>query len=94
MLSDNLKRDSKIEQSANENHCEPIGISPDELQIAKMAQFGEKVWKLFANMNPEVREEIMEIASELGMVNKVRYDPNIHGELIEAEFGQYIWWWI
>lgn len=43
----------------------------------------------------EWSEEVMELAEKLGVgnVRRVAYDPAVHGEGIEAEAGDLIWWW-
>lgn len=41
----------------------------------------------------EISEDILPLAQAAGLCCRVGYDPEIHGEAIEAEPGDEIWWW-
>lgn len=41
----------------------------------------------------EWSEEVLPLAQAAGLCCRVPYDPAIHGEGIEAEPGDEIWWW-
>jgi hypothetical protein len=41
----------------------------------------------------EISEDILPLAQSAGLCCRVEYDPEIHGEGIEADPGDEIWWW-
>lgn len=62
------------------------------------AMFGRRVLALLRDMGndwfgDEWSEEIMPVAVECGLAERVAFDPVIHGESIEAELGDEIWVW-
>ena len=81
---------------SNDN-CKPEAVTKRDLQIVKMAMFGERVWRVFTDnidsLDVEAVEEVMEIAASLNMVKRVVYDPDIHGDIDGAQPGNLIWWW-
>ena len=67
---------------------------------ANYAGFGKDIFQfLVLDLDPEEffshddSEEIMEIAQKNGLAKRVEYDPEKHGENIEASPGGKIWWW-
>lgn len=40
----------------------------------------------------EDSEKFMEIAEKHGLVQRVKYDPALHGEIEDAEPGCDVWW--
>ena len=81
---------------SNDN-CKPEAVTKRDLDIAKMAIFGERVWNLFIDnvdsLEVDAVDEVMEIAASLNMVKRVVYDPDIHGDIDGAQPGNLIWWW-
>ena len=81
---------------SNDN-CKPEAVTKRDLDIAKMAIFGERVWRVFTDnidsLDVEAVEEVMEIAASLGMAKQVAYNPETHGEIDGAQPGNLIWWW-
>jgi hypothetical protein len=60
--------------------------------------FGEAMWKLISRpetnfCGDEWSEEVLPLAQQAGLCERVPYDPAIHGEDIEADPGDEIWWW-
>jgi hypothetical protein len=41
----------------------------------------------------EISCDILPLAADAGLCCQVEYDPAIHGDVIEAEPGDLIWWW-
>lgn len=64
------------------------------------AEWGKALWDwirerlsgggCFVGFDPE---DLMKLAEKHGRARKVRYHPDVHGEFIEAEPGEEIWWW-
>jgi hypothetical protein len=64
----------------------------------RFARFGEAMWKYIAKQGgefcgEEISEDILPLAQAAGLCSRVLYDPAIHGEGIEADPGDEIWWW-
>lgn len=62
------------------------------------AAFGREVFERITArvsdmMIGEEDEEIMEIAERHGLAKQVPYKPEVHGEGMEIEPGDMIWWW-
>jgi hypothetical protein len=60
--------------------------------------FGREVFKLVTDRVADMTmdeddDEIMDIAGRHGLAKQVPYDPELHGDVPEAEPGQTIWWW-
>jgi hypothetical protein len=60
--------------------------------------FGEAMWKLISRpetnfCGDEWSEDVLPLAHQAGLCERVLYDPAIHGEDIEADPGDEIWWW-
>lgn len=67
------------------------------LVLPAYASFGEAVWKFIVDQGgefcgSEISEDILPLAQAAGLCARVKYDPNIHGDL-EADPGDEIWWW-
>lgn len=64
----------------------------------RFARFGEAVWKYITKslsgfFGVEISEDILPLAQAAGLCCRVEYDPELHGEEIDAEPGDEIWWW-
>ena len=64
----------------------------------RFARFGESMWKHITKQGSdfcwsEDSEDILPLAQAAGLCCRVEYDPAIHGEIIEADLGDEIWWW-
>jgi hypothetical protein len=62
------------------------------------ATFGKLVWDMIRKIGGEFcgdewSEVVLPLAERAGLCNRVTYDPEKHGEEIEAEPGDTIWWW-
>lgn len=62
------------------------------------ALFGRLVWEWIAKQGgdycgDEDSEYLLPMAQKAGLVARVKYDPAKHGENIEAERGDEIWYW-
>lgn len=76
-------------------------LTPEAIeQLKKNAEFGRELWKFITDdladcgMCLELdTEALMQLAMDHGKAQKVKYDPAIHGDNIEAEPGSEIWWW-
>ena len=58
--------------------------------------FGKAIWEWVRDSGTEFfyaeeSESILEIAERFGLVRRVNYDPDVHGE-IDAEKGDSIWY--
>lgn len=61
-------------------------------------QFGQAMWSWLRRhggdiFNHEDSEEFCQHAHAAGLVQRVIYDPAVHGEGINADPGTEIWWW-
>lgn len=68
------------------------------LSDERFAIFGEAVWDFITKSGidfcgEEISEDILPLARDAGLCDRVPYDPTIHGEDIEADPGDEIWWW-
>jgi hypothetical protein len=75
-----------------------LPVNPPPSSSNSFGAFGREIFNLVtervANMTiDEGDEDIMEIAVRNGLAKKVPYDPELHGDVLEAEPGQSIWWW-
>ena len=64
----------------------------------RFARFGEAVWMRIVKLGGEYcwsedSENILPLAQAAGLCCRVEYDPAIHGEIIEADPADEIWWW-
>lgn len=64
------------------------------------AAWGRALWDWIREMLPNAglcieidTEELMKLAEKHAKAKKVKYDPAVHGDNIEAEPGSEIWWW-
>ena len=62
------------------------------------ATFGALMWKLIERMGGEFcadewSEEVLPLAQKAGLCKRVIYDPEKHGDGIDAEPGSEIWYW-
>jgi hypothetical protein len=61
-------------------------------------RFGKAVWDYIVQRGElfcgeEISEDILPLAQSAGLCSRVKYDPVIHGDNIDAETGDEIWWW-
>lgn len=64
----------------------------------RFARFGEAMWEYITTIGgdfcgEEISEDILPLAQAAGLCCRVEYDSEIHGENIEADPGDEIWWW-
>lgn len=64
----------------------------------RFARFGEALWQYIIKRGgdfcrDEISEDILPLAEAAGLCCRVKYDPEIHGDMIDAEPGCEIWWW-
>ena len=64
----------------------------------RYALFGEAMWKYITNQGgdfcgEEISEDILPLAQAAGLCRRVAYNPELHGEGIEADPGSEIWYW-
>lgn len=77
------------------------GSASCQVHEQKMAKFGSLMWKWIESggtnglgfCQSEMSEEILPLAAQAGLCSKVTYDPEIHGDIQDAEPGSEIWWW-
>lgn len=60
--------------------------------------FGRDVWEFIKRRGGDIfqdegTEVLMPLAQKAGLVQRVIYDPEKHGEIDEVEPGGEIWWW-
>ena len=65
--------------------------------LEKYATFGHKFYDLIRNKDywfgDEWSEDVMPFAVEAGLAVQVKYDPEIHGQIEDAEPGYDVWIW-
>ena len=76
-------------------NVDPITPPPTD---PRFARFGEAMWKFITKKGDdfcgeEISEDVLPLAQAAGLCCRVEYDPEIHGENIEADPGDKIWWW-
>lgn len=81
--------------SPHHPRCENYMPTPDD---PRFARFGEAMWEYIAKLGgdfcgEEISEDILPLAQAAGLCCRVEFDPEIHGEGIEADPGDEIWWW-
>lgn len=91
----NWCRDGRDMYSDHHNRCPHYTAPPTD---PRFARFGEAVWKYIVKTGSdffgcEISEDILPLAAEAGLCCRVPYDPELHGEDIDAEPGDEIWWW-
>lgn len=60
--------------------------------------FGRLVWNMITEIGGdfcqnELSEDILPLAQRAGLCRRVAYDPEKHGDGIEAAPGESIWFW-
>lgn len=91
----NWCRDGRDMFSLHHPRCEHYTPPPAD---PRFARFGEAMWKYITKLGgdfcgEEISEDILPLAQSAGLCCRVEYDPEIHGDAIEAEPGDEIWWW-
>jgi len=91
----NWCRDGRDMYSSHHPRCEKYTPPPAD---PRFARFGESMWKYITKLGgdfcgEEISEDILPLAQSAGLCCQVAYDPDIHGEIIDAEPGDEIWWW-
>lgn len=81
---------------APDTNCTAEGVAPRPVN-PRFARFGEAVWLYILGFGDdffgnEISEDILPLALNAGLCSRVKYDPVVHGDLIEAEPGDEIWW--
>jgi hypothetical protein len=64
----------------------------------RYARFGKAMWDYIGRLGgdfcgAEISEDILPLAEAAGLCCRMEYDPDLHGEMIDAEPGTEIWWW-
>ena len=64
----------------------------------RFARFGESMWKYITKQGSDFcwskdSEDILPLAEAAGLCCRVEYNPAIHGNVIESDLGDEIWWW-
>jgi hypothetical protein len=88
-------RDGRDMMSLHHPRCEHYTPPPAD---PRFGRFGEAMWKYIIKVGgdfcgEEISEDILPLAQAAGLCCRVEYDPEIHGEGIEADPGDEIWWW-
>jgi hypothetical protein len=81
--------------SLHHPRCEHYTPPPTD---PRFSRFGEAVWMRIVKLGGEYcwnedSENILPLAQAAGLCCRVEYDPKTHGEGIEADPGDEIWWW-
>jgi hypothetical protein len=87
--------DKKAPMNPHHPRCEHYTPPPAD---PRYDRFGEAMWKYITNQGgdfcgEEISEDILPLAQAAGLCCRVEYDPAIHGETIEADPSDEIWWW-
>ena len=95
--SNKLKR-KLAEAREQRDEARKDSIFWQSLADPRFARFGESMWKHITKQGSdfcwsEDSEDILPLAQAAGLCCRVEYDPAIHGEIIEADLGDEIWWW-
>jgi hypothetical protein len=91
----NWCRDGRDMFSPHHPRCDKYTPQPTD---PRFAHFGEAMWRYITKLGgdfcgEEISEDILPLAQAAGLCSRVKYDPDIHGAIIEAEPGDEIWWW-
>jgi len=84
-----------IEGNGHHPHCKHYQAPPID---PRHARFGEAMWEYILKRGgefcgDEISEDILPLAERAGLCHRVRYDPEIHGDGIDVDEGDEIWWW-
>lgn len=85
-------RDMYATHHYNCKHYTPPPTDP------RFARFGKAMWEYIERLGgdfcgEEISEDILPLAAEAGLCCRVPYDPELHGDGIDAEPGEEIWFW-
>lgn len=74
------------------------GPLPETFEYRRFYCFGKAVWDHIVDnggdfIGSEISEDILPLAESAGLCHRVKYNPRIHGEDIDADPGDEIWWW-
>lgn len=88
-------RDGRDMMSLHHPRCQHYTPPPAD---PRFARFGEAMWRFITKKGgdfcgDELSEDILPLAQSAGLCCRVEYDPETHGEGIEADPGDEIWWW-
>ena len=88
-------RDGRDMMSIHHPRCQHYTPPPTD---PRFARFGEAMWKFITKKGEdfcgdELSEDILPMAQAAGLCCRVEYNPETHGEGIEADPGDEIWWW-
>jgi hypothetical protein len=91
----NWCRDGRDMFSPHHPRCDKYTPQPTD---PRFAHFGEAMWRYITKLGgdfcgEEISEDILPLAQAAGLCSRVKYDPDIHGAIIEADPGDEIWWW-
>jgi len=69
-----------------------------EMMDPRYDRFGRAVWDYIEKLGDdfvgkEISEDILSLAEEAGLCWRMEYDPELHGEGIDAEPGDDVWVW-
>ena len=76
-------------------NCEHYRPTPPD---PRYAVFGKLMWGMIQKMGGDFcgdawSEEVLPLAEKAGLCARVKYDPEKHGYIEDAEPGHDIWWW-
>lgn len=90
----NWCRDGRDMFSEHHPRCKHYEPPPDD---PRYARFGKAMWEMIRKHGEEFcwdewSEDVLPLAEKARLCQRVKYDPEKHGEM-EAEPGSEIWWW-
>jgi hypothetical protein len=93
----NWCRVDPLGEMGNGHHprCKQYVTAPPD---PRHAVFGKLMWQMIEKLGgdfcgDEWSEEVLPLAERAGLCSRVIYDPEKHGDGIDAEPGDEIWWW-
>lgn len=91
----NWCRDGRDMFSPHHPRCDKYAAPPAD---SRFARFGEAMWRFITKKGSdfcgdELSEDVLPLAQAAGLCCRIEYDPELHGEGIEADPGDEIWWW-
>lgn len=87
--------DGRDMYASHHHNCQHYTPPPPD---PRFARFGEAMWSYITKLGgdfcgEEISEDILPLAAAAGLCCRVTYYPEAHGQEIEAERGDVIWWW-
>lgn len=83
-------KNSDFSRSMNTEPTTLLPATPPLPTPASDAAWGRAIWDWLREM---LTEDLMKLAERHSRARRVKYNPDLHGGICDAEPGDEIWWW-